>query len=131
MTLFSSINQLEGTMGYHRDRHSVLSGNVANVDTPGYRPMDLRRVAPSEVTFDASLIARTSEGHLQPGNANVGLVEKFDDTTSSVGADGNGVTLDRELAKIDANRIRYTASSELVNRRFALLRYAASDGLGG
>ena len=38
--------------------------------------------------------------------------------------------LEKELAKIDANRVRYSASTELVSRRLALLRYAASDGNG-
>ena len=28
-------------MTFHRERHAVLAGNVANVDTPGYRPFDL------------------------------------------------------------------------------------------
>jgi flagellar basal body rod protein FlgB len=38
------------------------------------------------------------------------------------------VQLERELAKIDANRARYSTSAELVSRRLALLRYAAGDG---
>ncbi len=92
--------------------------------------MDLKRVAPSEVTMGAGALERTSAGHIAVGDPNVGIVEKFDDTGSSVSADGNGVNLERELAKIDANRVRYVASSELINRRFAILRYAVSNGMG-
>ena len=52
----------------------------------------------------------------------------FDDGGALAGPDGNAVQLERELAKVDANRLRYATSSELVSRRMALLRYAAGDG---
>ena len=52
----------------------------------------------------------------------------FDDSPGGPGMDGNTVELERELAKIDANRVRYGTSTELASRRLALLRYAASDG---
>ena len=52
----------------------------------------------------------------------------FDDGGAMQSADGNAVSLERELAKIDANRTRYAATSELVTRRLAMLRYAAGDG---
>ena len=47
---------------------------------------------------------------------------------SHLHADAPEVRLQRELSKIDANRVRYTTSSELVSRRLAVLRYAAGDG---
>jgi flagellar basal body rod protein FlgB len=55
----------------------------------------------------------------------------FDDGGNTAGSDGNAVSLERELAKIDANRVRHSASAELASRRLALLRYAAGDGSGG
>jgi len=56
------------------------------------------------------------------------LVTSFDDGGTMQGADGNSVSLERELAKIDANRARYATAAELVSRRLAMLRYAAGDG---
>jgi flagellar basal-body rod protein FlgB len=122
--IYDSIDRLTGAMSYHRDRHAVLAGNVANLDTPGYRPADLER---SAATAPAGGLARTHAGHLTPGAAaDPRLV--FDDGGALAGPDGNAVALERELAKIDANRVRYATSAELVSRRLALLRYAASDG---
>ena len=127
-TLFDSVDRLEGAMTFHRERQSVLAGNLANLDTPGYRPLDLERSAP--VAAEAGAVARTSAGHLPGGELGAaGTVSTFEDA-SAEGADGNAVNLERELAKIDANRVRYTTSSELVSRRLALLRYGASDGNG-
>jgi flagellar basal body rod protein FlgB len=55
-------------------------------------------------------------------------VTSFDDGGRLQGSDGNSVTLERELSKIDANRTRYSTSAELTSRRLAMLRYAAGDG---
>lgn len=123
MADFGTIDKLGAALTYHRERHTVLAGNVANLDTPGFRPLDLERApadAPVTLTADApGQIDRTSSGD---------FVTTFDDGGSLQGPDGNAVSLERELAKIDANRTRYAANSELVTRQFALLRYAASDG---
>ncbi len=126
--MFESVDQLGAALTFHRERHSVLAGNVANVDTPGYEPFDLERVSDAEL--ESNSLARTQHGHLQHAGGGSQAVRTFADPGSSKGADGNSVSLERELAKIDANRVRYGATSELVSRRLAMLRYAASDGNG-
>lgn len=121
--IYDVVDQLAGAMSFHRDRHAVLAGNVANLDTPGYRPADLHRVLGTE----AGALARTDPAHLN-ASGTPGHELSFDDGGQLVGPDGNAVALERELAKIDANRVRYGTSAELVSRRLALLRYAAGDG---
>jgi flagellar basal-body rod protein FlgB len=123
-TLFDTVDSLQTAMDFHRERQSVLAGNVANVDTPGYRPLDLERVDPT--TPGSTAMATTHEGHLQAEGVSGGSVSFAD--AGTVGADGNSVDLERELAKIDANRVRYQTSAELASRRLALLRYTAGDG---
>ena len=127
MRIYDGVDQLTGAMTYHRDRHSVLAGNVANLDTPGYRPADLERQLGSQ---SAGALAVTNSAHMSaPDNAAAAegrLV--VDDGGALAGPDGNAVQLERELAKIDANRVRYATSAELVSRRLAMLRYAAGDG---
>jgi flagellar basal-body rod protein FlgB len=122
-TLFDSVDRLEAAMSFHRERHSVLAGNVANVDTPGYRPLDLERTEPAT---PEGAMATTDARHMQAGGVS-GTTVSFADADSA-GADRNSVSLERELAKIDANRVRYQASAELASRRLALLRYTAGDG---
>jgi flagellar basal-body rod protein FlgB len=126
-TLFATIDTLQDAMTFHRERQGVLAGNVANVDTPGYRPLDLERLPAMEGAGGAGL-ATTNPRHISAGDGVPGAALTFDDAGTTAGADGNAVNLERELAKIDANRTRYTASSELVSRRMALLRYTAGDG---
>jgi flagellar basal-body rod protein FlgB len=131
---FSSVDKLANAMTFHRERHAVLAGNVANVDTPGYRPYDI--TAASESSQQAGDLAlATSEGvaHMQPGGEPTGAAyaKTFDDGGKLAGADGNAVSMERELAKIDANRTRYATAAELVSRRMAMIKYAAGDGSGG
>ena len=128
-SIYLSVDRLERAMTFHRERHAVLAGNVANVDTPGYKPMDLAPVDPSDAP--PGRLATTDARHLAgPGETAAGH-RSFTDASAFQTADGNAVNLERELAKVDANRIRYAASGELVTRRLALLRYAAGDGSQG
>jgi flagellar basal-body rod protein FlgB len=119
----STVDALGAALNYHRDRHTVLAGNVANLDTPGYRPVDLDRARP----LAGAALTQTDPGHLAPAQP-AAYVTTFDDGGALVGPDGNAVSLERELSKIDANRARYATSAELVSRRLAILRYAAGDG---
>lgn len=110
-------------MTFHRERHAVLAGNVANVDTPGYRPFDLN----PGVEGDPQQLAVTQPGMIG-GADSQGYTKEFSDEGQLQTPDGNHVSLERELAKIDANRTRYATAAELVSRRLAILRYAAGDG---
>lgn len=124
--MFGSVERLGHALSFHRERHTVLAGNVANVDTPGYEPFDLERVTSSDLA--ANGLKKTHPGHYRAGPGGASRMRSFVDAGTTRGADGNAVSLERELAKIDANRVRYSATSELVSRRLAMLRYAASDG---
>ena len=131
-TLFDGVDRLEGALTFHRARHAVLAGNVANVDTPGYRPFDLAAQG-GELNETGLAPATTAAGHISNNGsldgANAGG-RLYDDAGPSAGADGNFVDLERELAKVDANRVRYAGTAELVSRKLAMLRYAATDGQG-
>lgn len=120
----STLDTLQASLTFHRERHTVLAGNIANLDTPGYKPLDLQRTTP----LDGTQLAVTADGHIANGPSSGGVVQEFTDASQLQGPDGNAVELERELAKIDANRARYATAAELVSRRIALLRYAAGDG---
>jgi len=124
--LFGSVDQMERAMTFHRERHAVLAGNVANVDTPGYQPVDLV----SDAAATSASLAATHPGHLPNGSGSDAslAVGRVVSDPAAAGSDGNAVSLEREMAKVQANRTRYATTSELVSRRLALMRYAASDG---
>lgn len=120
--LFDSTAAMSNALDFHRQRHAVLAGNVANVDTPDFRPLDLERTP-------MPTLAQTDPDDMHL-SATDGVSFFFDDDNAAPNMDGNTVNLERELAKVDANRVRYTTTSRLVSKRLASLRYAASDGVG-
>lgn len=132
--LFSAIGSLHGALDYHLERHTVLSSNVAHVDTPGYHPHDLRRVDPAG-SFESALsvaMDRTNGAHFQTPNADAASLEGriFEDLSAGAGNDGNYVSLDREAAKVAANQLRYDVISAVATAELSQLRYAATDGKG-
>jgi flagellar basal-body rod protein FlgB len=133
--LFSAIGSLHGSLDYHLERHTVLSSNVAHVDTPGFHPHDLRRVDSAD-NFDSALsvaMQRTDAAHFQTPNADSAALEGriFEDLSAGAGNDGNYVSLDREAAKVAANQLRYDVVSAVVTAELHQLSYAASDAKGG
>lgn len=121
-----SLAQLERVMTYSRDRHGVLSNNIANVDTPGYRAQDMERPDFGDTLQLSRTDARQSSGAGALGPTS--NVEISDDQTPR--SDGNTVSLERQMAKLEENRVRFGAASTVVSRRLAMLRYVVTDGNG-
>ena len=125
--LFHTLDQLEGAMSYYRDRQSVLASNVANVETPGYQPIELIAPRPGE-SPSRMTVSNPKHFDIAPDVTPSGTVVIRDDRDPR--PDGNTVGLEQQMARINENRLRYAASASLVSRRLALLRYAATDGNG-
>lgn len=122
--IFTAVGGLERALDYHLERHNLLAANVAHVDTPGYRPVDLAR---TEEGPSAVLPARTHASHLVVGGGlTAGRV--FEDPAAGGGLDGNFVSLDREAAKLAANQLRFDVVSAVVTAELRQLTYAAADG---
>lgn len=131
MKLLGTVDRLALGLDYHLARHAVLSANLANVDTPNYRPHDIERVDRFGDALNVAMRA-TDERHLSTGAmAQSGLETRvFEDPSGPVDADGNSVSLDREAVKITANNVRYETISSLVASELGMLSYAAADGRG-
>ena len=124
--LFSTISVEERMLTYHMNRHNVLASNLANVDTPGFIPRDL--APPEEPGPDFGHVLRTHENHIdEPLDDTAPKERLFEDPDPNPAPDGNAVDLDREMAKIAANSLKFEAITTLINRKLAMLRYAASD----
>jgi len=108
----------------------VLASNIANTNTPGFRPKELLRVEDEEFGGTLAMV-RTEQEHYRSGS----VPESHDmkvvsDEAFVAGLDGNNVSIEREMSKLEANDLRYQAATRLVNRELGMLRYAANDGTG-
>lgn len=131
--IFGLVDQLKAGLDYHQERHAVLASNLANVDTPHFRPRELERTdRPEPGGFGAALGAalETTQGGHQGGATGILSTRVVVDRAATPDADGNAVSIDREAVKIAANHIRYETLSTLVASSLGGLSWAAGDGRG-
>jgi flagellar basal-body rod protein FlgB len=137
LKLFGFTHQLlELSMRVRSARHEVLSANIANADTPGYRPKDLdftsvmRSALDERETQPSGSHRRSEDGALGPVDIQSMVYEpEFpNDRHGEDRLDGNGVSIDRQMALMSENSLAYEASLTLMSRALAGLRYAISEG---
>ena len=123
---------LRTRMQWHQERQRVLAENVANSDTPNFKPRDL-----VEPKFDSAgtpgsmgslAMMRTSTSHIAPSK---GGGESFDQNRKA-GFDtrpaGNAVNLEDEMLKASANQMDYAAVTGLYSKSLHLLKTAIGKG---
>jgi len=136
-SIFGHVDGLKQGLDYHQQRHALLASNLANVDTPHFRPRELERTDTSPAGgfagFLGAALATTAEGHLGGQGADAGglTTRVVIDRNATPDADGNSVSIDREAVKIAANHIRYDTLTQMVASSLSGLSWAASDGRGG
>lgn len=131
ITDISLLSALRTRMQWHQERQRVLSENVANADTPSFRPRDLEppRFQPAAMAMSNPgaaprvTLARTDPGHLSvsAGATNFGASRK---AGYEVRPTGNAVNLEEEMMKVAANQMDYQAATTLYSRSLGLLKTA-------
>ena len=101
----------------------AAAGNLANVDTPGYKA--------TEVTFEETLGRRTAAlAATNPKHA--GLVDgvagvKVEEIAGPARRDGNTVQLDRELLTMGRAAGEFAQAQTALAAKFRLVRYAINE----
>lgn len=127
MRLLQPVEHLRVGLDYHLARHNVLAANLAQVDTPGFRPLDLAR-NPDFASALSTEMSATEPGHLGSAGASSTPGTVMVDPNAPVGLDGNGVSLEREAVKIASNQLRYDVLSTVTSATLSDLMWAVNDG---
>lgn len=114
-------------------KNNVISANIANAETPGYKAkkMDFEEALARQVDIDG--LRKMSTSHLEhiPVGGSISARARHeiyynpDGVTSN---DGNTVDLEKEMTLLAENQIQYKAAIQLINKKLAALKYAASEG---
>ena len=135
----NTLARLERALDVRLVRQNVLSANVANVDTPGFKPKDVDFTATMSAIEGAARDERgvslpntpTLGGTATEGN---GLAARdlpiVDVPAGGASLDGNTVDLDRTMVAMAENALQYGASARAAGKKLAILRYVVSDGNG-
>lgn len=135
--LFNFTHQLlELSTRVRAARHEVLSANIANADTPGFRPRDLDFKSLMQSALEAKdADLRPSDRRVDPLSPSAQDLQSMvyepeypDNRHGEERLDGNSVSLDRQMALMTENSLAYEASLTLLSRALAGLRYAIGEG---
>jgi flagellar basal-body rod protein FlgB len=117
------LSMLRTRMHWHQDRQRLLAENVANSDTPNFRPRELK-----ELKFDggkasgALTLATTHAAHVIPAGST-----RFDAGRAShieTRPGGNSVNVEDEMLKVAQNQMDYQAATALYTRSLGLIKTA-------
>ncbi len=113
-------------------RQQIVSSNLANIDTPGYRTKDIsfhatmeELLAPSQLPLRTSRaehddLSRLSFSPLEP--------EVFEVSGLPLRADRNNVDLDREMLKLGETSFGFSVIAQLLKGKFRTLASVINDG---
>ncbi len=125
-TSFDYINLLTKAADASWKRESVITNNIANVDTPGYKRKDLdfEGVLTEELgrCKHSSLDSKVSELDLSRLNPNV----YTDSSNYSYREDGNNVDIDTENVELASEQIKYEGLTSSINSQFERMKSVIS-----
>ncbi|WP_019591816.1 flagellar basal body rod protein FlgB [Thioalkalivibrio sp. ALE20] len=128
ISLDKALGILPESVNLRSQRMEVLSSNIANADTPGYKARDLDFRSQLEAASGDGgqlQLSQTRAGHQDPGTAAAGTgAELKYRIPSQPSLDGNTVDPQMERAAFAENSVKYQSSLEFLNRRVSGIRDA-------
>jgi flagellar basal-body rod protein FlgB len=122
------LSAIKSRMHYHQARQKVLAENVANADSPGFKPRDLKPfdlMLAMQRTEGASGAgpARTQAGHIGGGGGAGAASQRRQQTFESTPS-GNAVNLEDEMLRVSQNNSDYQLATTLYSKSLSYLRLA-------
>ncbi len=121
---------LSAKMDYLNQRQGVISQNIANSDTPGYRPKDLVDVDFSTMLKskleggDHVSVATTDNQHMPAPNQVANVQSKKQKDTYEVAPAGNAVIMEEQLINAGQNVMDYNLMLNVYQKQVSMFRIA-------
>ena len=131
--IFSSTNipALAEVLNFAEARHGVLVGNLANINTPGYRTRDLSVETFQQRLQEAMETSRKSGEPVSPGimQADPGdpMREVRESLTNILYHDDTNIDMEKQVAEITKNQFMHSLALTVMNDQFQLLQTAISE----
>lgn len=121
-------------MDFRTQRHNLVSSNLSNAETPAYKAKDVEfeSILNDAISTEKGLrLVKTSSGHIDGG----GQIELLTTNPEIVSVkspilnfDGNTVSVETEMNKLNKNSMLYQTETEVLSRLFGGLKYAVTEG---
>lgn len=116
-------------MNYLSTRQGVLAQNIANADTPEYRPRDLTKVdfgaVLQEVTGSKKVrMEKTNTGHMTPGGNIDDPKNRKSRITYEVAPGDNAVIIEEQMVKATQTTMDYNLMTNLMRKNVGMIQTA-------
>ena len=128
----NTMQLLHRNMDLRSARQRVISSNLANEETPGYRASDLQFVEQLQAAHKGRFpltLAVTQGQHIGPRGEGYQTVsgKLAEVPAGDLPLDANSVNLELEMAKLSDNAMQYNAAASITAMRFHQLLSAIRD----
>lgn len=127
LTLF---NLMDMKMAYVSERQNVISQNIANADTPGYRAQDVKAPDFKQILMNASGetkaggLQQTQNNHLQMAGLTKSGFEIHEDADYEVKPNNNSVDLEEQMLKASRNSMDAGMIVNMYIKQLSMMRIA-------
>lgn len=129
----STIQGLGTAMDLRLVNQNVISSNIANADTPGYKSkkVEFEGALRQALAVDGNLqLEGDGPGHIVIQGADPVTPAVADDTNGVESLDGNTVNRSEEMAKMVENQLLFDAAAEMLKKKIGMLKYSITEGGG-
>ncbi len=118
-----TVKMIEDRLSLNCMNQKLISGNLANIDTPGYRAKELSFENALRQSLEDQVLqmVRSNDRHLAPDDP-LQAMEKPEIV------DSGPVDLDTEMVNLTRNSIEYQHMVGMLNKKFTMLKTAITEG---
>ncbi len=129
----SSIPILQEVVNFSQARHTVLAGNIANLDTPGYRVRDLSVEDFQTRLKEAIESRRRPPARRSPGDPapkeSFSIASVSDEQKTILYHDDSNVGIEYQVTEMVKNQMQHNLALAIMNSQMQLLEVAISERL--
>lgn len=115
-----NMNLLEKMLDISAIKHKVIANNIANINTPGYKKMDVNFAEQLEKVLKDTSVNKFD--NLQPK-----IVISKEETNETVRNDGNNVDMDKEISSLVRNTLSYNIYTQLMAKKVEMVKFAIEN----
>ena len=127
-----TLKALTTALNFREMRQELISSNVANANTPGYKAkkLDFEEALARALDVDGQMKMNATDGrHYNVGGGGFNNLEPevYDNPNGVVSENGNTVDVEAEMAQMAENKLMYDALVQLINKKMCIMKYAINS----
>lgn len=126
-SMFSGLDKIGRGLDASWTKNEIISSNIANVDTPGYKKKKAVFGELLNEELSSSLLKTSNKRHMQIDGGSSLVSITTDMSTANMRTDENNVNIDEEMSDLAKNQIYYNVLTQRATGEINKLRSAIQD----